>query len=298
MRRLTRLLLWAVPFVMSVSAHAQFSFREAGPTGLELAENGEPVYVYNYGAVLKPGFPEWLRRCCYLHPVYLPDGTVITDDFNADHPHHRGISWMWQVVIVNGRTYDMWGLKGARMDHKFVRWTIRKAGMDSATLGVESGWFAGGNQVMKETVEIRTGRAQDGKRVLDFVLRFEPTDQPVEIAGTPDDKKAFGGFSFRSAPRDGGEKATVIRSEQGVHAKDVVNEPHRWAEVEGKFNGKPGSLRIDDDPASPGYPNNGWLMRHSFAFLNVSYPGLKHLTLERGQPLVLKYHVTLASGVK
>jgi len=37
-------------------------------------------------------------------------------------------------------------------------------------------------------------------------------------------------------------------------------------------------------------------MRYGFGFLNVSYPGLKHITLTRGQPLALKYRVTLFSG--
>ena len=37
-------------------------------------------------------------------------------------------------------------------------------------------------------------------------------------------------------------------------------------------------------------------MRHGFGFLNVSYPGLKPLTLAPGKPLVLKYRVILISG--
>jgi hypothetical protein len=197
-------------------------------------------------------------------------------------------------VIVDGQTYDVWTVQG--MKQKFVRWTARKAGADSAVLGVENGWFIGDRQVMKENVEIRAGRARDGKRILDFVLRFEPTGEPVEIAGTPDQNKGFGGFCFRLAPRDGGQKGTVIRTEQGVAAKDGVNEPHPWAQVDGTFQGKPGGGRIDDDPSNPGYPNNGWLMRYGFGFLNVSYPGLKHITLKHGAPLALKYRVTLFSG--
>ena len=30
---------------------------------------------------------------------------------------------------------------------------------------------------------------------------------------------------------------------------------------------------------------NGWLLRHGFGFLNVSYPGLKPITLEPGKPV-------------
>jgi hypothetical protein len=58
------------------------------------------VFVYNYGMQLKPGVPEDRRRACYLHPVWTPGGTIVTDDFPADHYHHRGIFWAWPRVKV------------------------------------------------------------------------------------------------------------------------------------------------------------------------------------------------------
>ena len=84
--------------LLARAADSPFAFTKIGDTGLQLAENGKPVYVYNFGDILKPGFPEHLCRSTYLHPVYaLPDGTpCVTDDFNKDHPHHRGIFWAWE----------------------------------------------------------------------------------------------------------------------------------------------------------------------------------------------------------
>jgi hypothetical protein len=32
-------------------------------------------------------------RCHYIHSLYGLDGEVLTEDFTADHPHHRGIFW-------------------------------------------------------------------------------------------------------------------------------------------------------------------------------------------------------------
>ncbi len=267
-----------------------FTFRELNDVSLELSEKGQPVFVYNFGMILKEGFPETMRRSTYLHPVYLPDGTVITDDFNRDHPHHRGISWMWPVVEVDGQTYDLWTVGGIRQ--KFVRWVARDARPALAVLSVENGWYIGERKVVKESVEIRVQPAEAGRRVMDFTLQFEALGGPVEIAGTPDQKKGFGGFCFRFAPRDGGKERTVIRTDQGVAKQDGVMAVHPWAQVEGSFQGRPGGGRIDDDPSNPGAPN-GWLMRHGFGFLNVSYPGLKPHRLATGQPLTLKYRVTL-----
>src|SRR6266545_3354648 len=107
--KLSRALSWGNLFlsllaVTVFTSHAvadAFSFREVNDgTGLELTENGKSVFVYNYGMILAPGAPERMRRSCYLHPVDAPDGTLLTDDFNPDHLHHRGIFWAWEVIAV------------------------------------------------------------------------------------------------------------------------------------------------------------------------------------------------------
>lgn len=271
-----------------------FAFREISPTALELQDGGKPVFVYNFGMVLAQGFPEAMRRSCYLHPVYAPDGTVLTDDFNPDHAHHRGISWMWPEVTVDGKKGDIWTVQ--KFKQQFVQWKTRETKAALARLAVENGWFDGDRKFVKEDVEIVVQPAAGNRRVLDFTLSFEAVDRPVLVAGTPEGKKGFGGFCFRFAPRDGGAAKTVIRTEKGIEKKDGVMARHPWAEIAGTFKGKEAGARVEDTPANPGFPKNGWLLRHGFGFLNVSYPGLEPITLEPGKPLVLKYRVVLFAG--
>jgi hypothetical protein len=276
---------------------ADFAFRETSPTGLQLTDGDKPVFVYNFGDVtskVKGAAP----RSCYLHPVYAPNGVPLSDDFNPDHPHHRGISWMWPDVTVDGRTGDIWMVKGFKQ--KFVRWKARETTGPTAKLAVENGWFDGDRKFVEEDVEIIVHGVEslknDAQRQLDFTLTFEAVDKPVRIVGTSDGKKGFGGFCFRFAPRDGGAAKTVIRTDKGISAKDQVLGKHPWAEVAGEFQGKPAWGRIDDLDGNPGFPKNGWLLRHGFGFLNVSYPGLTPIVLEPGKPLVLKYRVLLGAG--
>jgi hypothetical protein len=276
------------------AASSPFAFREVGSTGLELSENGKPVFVYNFGMILADGFPEDMRRSSYLHPVFAPNEALLTDDFNADHPHHRGISWMRPEVSVDGKKGDIWMVKNYQQ--RFVRWKSRDAEATLARVAVENGWFDGDRLFVKEDVEIVAHTAAGDQRVLDFSLRFEAIDRPVQIAGTSEGKKGFGGFCFRFAPRDGGIEQTIIRTEAGIMKRDGVLSPHPWAEIAGVFHGKAAGARIEDQPSNPGYPKNGWLLRHGFGFLNVSYPGLEPITLEPGKPLELKYRVTLFAG--
>ena len=277
----------------------EFVFREISPTGLQLTDGGKPVFVYNFGMVLAKGFPESMKRSCYLHPVYAPNGAVLTDDFNPDHPHHRGISWMWPEVTVDGRKGDMWMVKG--FQQRFVGWKAKDAEGGAARLAVENGWFDGDRKFVKEDVGmvvhgVESSAAGGSRRTIDFTLRFEAVDKPVQILGTSEGKKGFGGFCFRFAPRDGGTAKTIIRTEKGPSPKDGVLARHRWAEVAGVFQGKPAWGRIDDEEGNPGYPGNGWLLRHGFGFLNVSWPGLTPYTLKARKPLTLKYRVTLGAG--
>lgn len=271
-------------------AESPFAFHDLDGEALQLTQDGQPVFVYNYGMVLPPGFPETMRRSTYLHPVFAPDGTKLTDDFNPDHPHHRGISWMWPVVKVDGRSHDLWTVGGIRQ--RFVAWRTRVTTPEYALLGVENGWYVADQKVVSEIVEVRADTAKGGVRHLDFKLRLEAVAADVEIAGTPDQNKGFGGFCFRFAPRDGGTAGTSIRTDSGLLKEDGVLAVHPWAEIEGAFSGHRAGARIDDDPSNPGFPN-GWLLRHGFGFLNVSFPGLKPYKLESGHPLELHYRVTM-----
>jgi len=76
---------------VQLQAAGPFQFRQITPSSLELSEDGKPALVYNHGMILKEGVKEQYRRSSYIHPVFAPDGTVVTDDFPQDHPHHRGI---------------------------------------------------------------------------------------------------------------------------------------------------------------------------------------------------------------
>ena len=262
-----------------------FRFRAVSPASLELSEDGQPVYVYNYGMLLKQGLGEELRRSTYLHPVCAPDGAVLTDDFPKDHPHHRGICWTWPVVKVGGETHDLWAVLGIRQ--RFVRWLAREAAPELARLGVENGWYVGERKVLTETVEIVARPAQANRRALDFRLTFQALERPIEISGRP--VKGYGGLGFRFAPRT----ETTIRTEAGLESKDTDLMTHPWAELEASFEGRRAGARIEVDASNPDLPN-AWCLRH-YGYLGVNFPGLTSYTLTPGKPLMLKYRVTLFS---
>jgi len=277
--------LWIVAAVPWAYAAGPFEFRERNATSLELRESGQPVYVYNYGMMLDSGAPESKRRSSYLHPVYAPNGVVVTDDFPRDHWHHRGVFWAWPIITVEGKRYDQW--MALNPQTRFERWVTREAGEGNAVLEVENGWYLDGGKIVKESVRIVAHPAQDGKRILDFELEFTALDRPIAIAGAPENNKGYGGFSVRFAKREN----TIITTDAGREVKDTDMVRHTWAQLEADYGGKHAALRIDDDPSNPGSPN-GWCLRH-YGFLGVNFPGRQPFQLSPGRPLRLKYRVTL-----
>lgn len=247
---------------------------------MEARDSGEAVFVYNYGSQLPAGVPEKFRRSTYLHPVYAPGGTLLSDDFPKDHYHHRGIFWAWRVVKWKGETYDLWTIEGVH--HRNL---AHKSDARRGWLRFENGWFAGDRRIVKETVEIVAHPAASGRRDLDFTLLFEAVNGPVEISGSPD--RGYSGFGFRFAPRE----ATVIETEAGIEKADTNLVPHPWAQLTATFQGRRAGARIAIDPSNPGAPN-GWCLRH-YGYLGVDFPGLATYTLRPGAPLRLKYRVTL-----
>lgn len=282
MRR--RDLLYALP--LAARGAQRFEFRERTPESLEVLENGRPALVYNHGMLLAEGVKEQYRRSCYIHPVYAPDGTVVTDDFPKDHPHHRGICWSWPIVRFEGKTHDVWAVLG--MHQRFVRWKGRRVSGQSATLEVENGWFEGERKAVKENVELTVHPAAGGRRAMEVKLEFEAVSSPVEIAGR--EVKGYGGFGVRFAPRT----ETVLRTEAGVEPKDSDMVKHPWAELEGTFGGKRAGLRVEDDAGNPGSPA-GWCLRH-YGYVAPNYPGLATVTLRPGRPLKLRYRVAVFSA--
>jgi hypothetical protein len=289
MRLRTALVLAAACMLLMLgcSRPSPFAFRDATPETLEILEAGKPVLAYNHGMILKEGVEERYRRSSYLHPLYAPDGTVLTDDFPKDHYHHRGAAWAWPIVTFLGETHDVWAVQG--MHQRFVRWVDRSTATDRAVLAVENGWFVGDRKAVAETVELTVHPAQDNRRHIDVVLRFEAVDEPVKLAGR--EQKGYGGFGIRFAPRTD----TVIRTDAGIEEKDSDMVPHTWAELEATFEGRRAGLRIEDDPANPGAGPVGWCLRH-YGYLAANYPGLSEITLEPGKPLVLRYRLTVFSA--
>ncbi|MBX3180151.1 MAG: PmoA family protein [Candidatus Hydrogenedentes bacterium] len=292
--RARRIAVCALLSLLAVSAHAEFTIAHTGGQ-LTIYEDGAPVLVYNHGLVYPPEGVDAERyaRSSYIHPLYGLDGAVITEDFPADHYHHRGVFWTWPETVIGGRKMDVWTLVGARQVYE--RWLLQEVEEDQVTVGVENGWFFDGEHLPKvrETIHFTVHPAAEHHRAIDFKLRFTNVCQEdVVFEGAKD--KGYGGFSFRPRAEN---KPFVFDTAQGVSVEDALSYDTPWASVRWEKEGAPSpGVAIFQHPSNPGFPHPGWIFRH-YAFLGVCWPHEQTHVLKPGDFFELQYRLLVHQGV-
>ncbi|MCL4541770.1 MAG: PmoA family protein [Chloroflexi bacterium] len=84
-------------------------------SGLTVRLDTTPVLGYQDGRT---------GRKPYLHPLCAPDGTVLTDDAPADHPHHHGAWIAHHLVTCASGQWDFYLERGGEREGKQVQTTL------------------------------------------------------------------------------------------------------------------------------------------------------------------------------
>jgi hypothetical protein len=274
---------------LGVSSPSGFRFEAVSDKSLGLWEAGQPVLVYNHGAITNSSAPNARSRSAYLHPIYGLDAEVLTDDFPKDHDYHRGLYWAWPHIKIEDREYDTWSLRGIR--YEFQRWVAQKTESTRAVLAIENGWFVGHKQVMAETVRLEVHPASSESRAIDLELTWTPTGQPVTLWGAPG--KSYGGLNLRFGPRT----KTFITVPSGRSTEDLVVTPLPWADFSGDFNKINGGISgaaVFIHPSHPDYPPT-WMTRH-YGLISVGWPGVIPQTFPADKTFSCRYRLWIHRG--
>jgi len=278
----------------------QFTFELTGQR-LDLREGGRPVLAFNHGEVSPPG--QGTPRSGYVHPLYAPDGDVLTDDFPADHVHHRGVFVSWPRVTVLGQGVDPWMMRGLRPG--FEKWGPRAADEKTARFEAYNVWRLedeARTAVVREHLRFTVHAADEVGRVIDaHVTLVNLTEQPVTLRGA--EKSAYGGLNVRL---NGKRPDVQITTARGAVTNDVnaLDPPSPWAAHASRVaTGQPYSgVAIFQHPANPEYPARNWTLR-PYGFLGAAWPGEgaydlpPHGTLDLRYRLFVHRGTTMAAGV-
>jgi hypothetical protein len=259
---------------------------------IELRENGRPVFLYHHKPASLTG-----RYICnnYIHPLFDLKGNIMTEEFPADHPYHRGVFWAWHQLYAGGtRLGDGWTNDSISQDVTGLK--IEKE-PEKAVFRVKVDWissvFNAGKPFMQENTVITVHKLDQAVRKIDFDISLEALTEGLQLGGSPD-QKGYGGFCIRLRMPD----SLVFTSERGrVQPQELQVKTGPWMDMSAPFGTGDNfsGLTILCGPSMPGYPET-WILRQKGSMQNAVFPGNEKMTIVPGKPVVLRYRLLIHDG--
>ena len=254
-----------------------------GPDGVTVTENDQPVLFYR----TRPADPVEPGRLNYIHPLYAPDGTILTEDRPAVLPEQRGLFWAWRQVRLGGETVaDGWGMKGLTFFVKQTNFGGEVGGVGVLTLQVD--WIVNSRPellfVAREVTRVRIQPLKDGTRRLDIETTITPLVDGLSLGGS-DDAKGYGGFAARLVAPDrlvfGSAGKAVTPRATPVTAGNSMG--FSWPGQPGLSKWAVGmACKVDGRPISL------WILRRDPSMQNCVWPGRAPVALTKDRPLRLQ----------
>ena len=166
------------------------------------------VLRYN---IVAPKAPDEARavyeRSGYIHPVYSPEGHLVSGDFAADHPHQHGLFVAWTNTSFKGIHVDFWNMQkqsGGVLHHQVLSLEDdpNVGGFQVAVKHCMVGPDGGQQTILKDVWTVRVRLADDGdplgrRYVVDFSSeQTNVTEHPLTIQ-----QYHYGGVGFRGNNR-------------------------------------------------------------------------------------------------
>lgn len=248
-----------------------------------ITEAGKTVLVYR----TKAADPAEPGRLNYVHPLYAPDGTVLTEDRPADHIHHRGLFWAWHQITVNGKLVaDQWFMKDIAPSVREKRFKGDARG--GGTLTIDADWLVktGGelSYVAGETTKITVHPLKAGGRRIDFETTITSKVDALGLGGS-DDVKGYGGFSARFVAPDRLTFASAGKTVTATNTAVAAGPSMGFAWPAGS-GGPAWSLGLACK--ANGQPITQWILRKELSMQNCVFPGRAPFILKKGETLKLQ----------
>ena len=203
---------------------------------LTLHYGDQNLLRYTHKIVYPPeGVDTAYKRSGFIHPLWSPNGQVLTRIQPPDHYHHYGIWNPWTRVLFEGDTVDFWNLGDHQGTVRFADFlsTLQgplDAGFEAHHEHVVFGKDASGKVVLDEIQGIRVYHPQEGGDffIVDFVIRYKcTTGIPFHILAY-----RYQGFGWRTTEAWDNRNSEVLTSE-GRTRRDADGSRARWCLVQG-----------------------------------------------------------------
>lgn len=272
----------------------EYVLRQDGDRSVALKQGDRIVWQWNVGG--PEGKP-------FVHPMTLPDGTVLTDLRPKDHVWHLALWWSWKYL--DGVNYWEPG-RGGKPDGetKVTSVKITPAGNEAK---VETDLLYRPRD--SERVVLSEKRTwtflppdKDGGYRIDALHVFTAGDKPVKLDRTPIPGQpggvSYGGYAGFSIRMPEATRTWAFRGSEGGTGLALHGKPARWMDFSRQASeGRPAGegVAIFDHPKNPRHPTP-WVVIPSMPYFSPAFLFNEPMTLPAGETLTLRYRVWVHAG--
>lgn len=207
---------------------------------LQISQGADNILRYHHAIMSPPeGQSPLYERSAFIHPLWSPAGSVLTDIHPPDHIHHMGLWMPWTHTRFEGEPVDFWNLKAGQGTVRFRKYLTTTqgpvyGGFQSQHEHVVLKTKEGEQTVLDEVWDVRAynvGGPESGYWLIDF----KSTQRCVADSPLVQEEYRYGGFGYRAARQWKGANAAYLTSE-GKTRKDGHATRARWCDASGKID--------------------------------------------------------------
>lgn len=271
---------------------------------LVLRNGTRNILAYRYQTMMPPpGVDSLYAKSGFIHPLWSPQGVILTRIQPPDHRHHYGIWGPWTKTHIGGREVDFWNLGKGQGTVRFSGFLSLEegavfCGFTSHQEHIDLGGKPGNQTALNEVLQVRSWNLHKNTWMIDyFTIQNCPLDSGIFL----DAYRYGGGIGFRATEKWTKENSTVLTSE-GKNRKTADGTKARWCRVEGASGMGRSGILFMDSPANMDFPepirvwpenaNNG----RGDMFFEFCPIRLKSREFEKGRNYMLKYRLIVFDG--
>lgn len=270
---------------------------DVGGRHVLVSYRGRKILRYNHAPIDPPaGVDPVFTRSGYIHPVWTPDGRVLTHDFPAKHLHHHGIWFAWTSAEFQGRKSDFWNSKERQGRIECVKVEETFSGPVFGGFRARHRWLnlngPGGPQpVLEEVWEVRVYAVGN---LFVFDLTSSQTcasEAPLRIR-----TYHYGGLGFRGSGEWEGKDGCAFLTSEGRRRQDGHATSARWCIMSGSLAGRPASIAFLSHPSNFRFPQ-GMRIHPDEPFFNWCPAQGGDFSIEPGAAYISRYRFVVSEAV-
>lgn len=226
--------------------------------GITAMQEGKKVFFYHTALAAAPAdSPAVYARSGFIHPLWAPNGAVLSDAFPAGHAHQHALFAAWTNTRFRNKAVDFWNQQfhTGTVAHRRILNRIESPVCSQLELELEYRSTEFG-PVLRETWRITLYPANDGYFLFDLETLQTNTSSDTLFL----EKYHYGGMAFRGSrawnPDDDlyYTQPWQLQTDAGVRNNAANQQRAKWVDVSGEIEGRAAGLTVFDHPANFRYP--------------------------------------------